>query len=330
MPRLKVAVTDYIEANLDWEAGELSRRGLDYAFHQLNQASPAELTAATRDADIVIANYASISAEVVSGWNKCKLLIRHGTGYNNLDLAALERAGIPACYIPDYCIEEVAEHAIALTLACGRRFVSSRKALDDSTGRAQWNLASIVPVFKMSGQILGIIGCGRIGSCVYRKLKSFGFDFRICDPYLPPERKRELGIEVVTKEQVFRESDFVTLHIPLNDETRHLVNGQMLALMKPTAYVINTARGPVIDTEALVRALKSGVIAGAGIDVYDSDPPGSAHPLLGLPNVLLTPHSAWYSEDAAWNIRKLIMLEIDRFIGGLPPRHVATLPGGSH
>lgn len=323
MSKIKVVVTDYIEASLDWEAGELSRRGLDFAFHQLSHAPAAELIEATRDADVVIANFAAITAEVVAGWEKCRLVIRHGTGYDNFDLVALNRANIPLCYIPDYCIEEVAEHTIALILACGRRLASGRKILEGSVVRAQWDLSGLVPIYRMSGQTLGIIGCGRIGGCVFRKLKSFGFRLLICDPYLTAERRRELGIEVVAKEKVFRESDFVTLHIPLNQETRHLVSAEMLALMKPSAYLINTSRGPVVDTEALAAALRGGTISGAGIDVYDSDPPEPCNPLISLPNVLPTPHSAWYSEDAAWNIRQLIMFEIDRFVAGLPPRHVA-------
>lgn len=321
MARVKVAVTDYVEANLDWEAEEFSRRGLDFSFHQLIHEAPQTLIAATRDADIVIVNYTAITAEVVAGWNRCRLVIRHGTGFNNLDTPALARAGIRACYVPDYCIDEVAEHAIALIFACGRRLQDCRTAMEDSVGKPQWALAGLVPVYRMSGRTLGIVGCGRIGSSVYRKLQSLGFRFLICDPYLTAERKKELGIEVVDKEQVFRASDFVTLHTPLNEETRHLVDASALAQMKPTAYLINTARGPVVDIQALAEALQKGVIAGAGIDVYDADPPGRENPLLGLANAVLTPHSAWYSEDSAWNVRQLIMLEVDRFLAGLPPRH---------
>ena len=129
-------------------------------------------------------------------------------------------------------------------------------------------------------------------------------------------------------ERVFGASDIVTIHVPLNSGTRHIVSERMLSLMKRTAYLVNTARGPVVDTGALAQALQQGAIAGAGIDVYDSDPPAADCPLLELPNVLLTPHSAWYSEDAAWAIRELIMLEIDRFLAGLPPRYVAGAHSG--
>jgi D-3-phosphoglycerate dehydrogenase len=326
MARAKIVVTDFIESDLDWEAGELKRRGVEFSFHQLNFAPAAEVGAATRDADVVIANFTRITSGIIDAWGRCKLVIRHGTGFDNFDLEALSRAGIPLCYIPDYCIEEVAEHAIALIFACGRRFAQGHGVFGASAGKPRWDFRGIVPVYRMTGRTVGIVGCGRIGSCVYRKLSSFGFRFLICDPYLTTERKQELGIEVIDIERVFRESDFITLHTPLNEETRHMVNAGLLALMKPSACLINTSRGPVVENRALAAALKCRSIAGAGIDVFDADPPEPDCVLFGLPDVMLTPHTAWYSEDSAWNIRRLIILEIDRFLSGLPPRFVAN-PG---
>jgi len=319
----KVVITDYIEPDLNWESEEFARRGVEFEYHQLKFAPNEKVIEATKDADVVVVNMVKITADIVAGWNKTKLVIRHGVGYDNLDLDALEKAGIAPCYIPDYCAEEVAEQAIALIMACGRRVVSSRKVLEDSSARGLWDFASMIPIFRMGGQTLGILGCGRIGSLVYKKLASFGFRFLITDPYLTEERKRELGIETVDKETMFRGSDFVTIHTPLSSETRHIVNSTTLALMKPTAYLVNTARGPMVDSDALADALKRGVIAGAAIDVFDREPPPVEYPLFGLPNAVLSPHLAWYSEDAAWTIRKLIVLEVDRFLAGQPPRYVA-------
>lgn len=321
--KAKVVITDYIEPDLNWESEEFARRGVEFAYHQLKFAPNEKVIEATRDADVVVVNMVKITADIVAAWKKTKLVIRHGVGYDNLDLDALNKAGIAPCYIPDYCAEEVAEQAIALILACGRRVVSSRKVLDDSSARGQWDFGPVIPCFRMGGQTLGILGCGRIGSLVYKKLKSFGFQFLICDPYLTAERKQELGIETVDKETLFRNSDFVTIHTPLSPETRHIVNRETLAMMKPTAYLVNTARGPMVDDEALADALKRGVIAGAGIDVFEREPPPPEYPLFGLPNAILTPHLAWYSEDAAWTIRKLIVLEVDRFLAGQEPRYVA-------
>lgn len=323
MSKVKVVVTDYIEPDLNWEAEEMARRGVEFVTCQLKFAPAADVIAATRDADVVVVNMVPITPEVVAGFEKCKLVIRHGVGYDNVNIPALEAAGIPLCYIPDYCAEEVAEQAIALILACGRKLVSSRKVLDDSSAAGRWDFNPVIPMFRMGGKKLGIIGCGRIGSLVYRKLKSFGFEFLICDPYLSEERKKELGITTVDCETVFREADFITIHTPLTAETRHLVNARTLAMMKPTAYIVNTARGPMVDHCALAEALEKGVIAGAGIDVFDVEPPPPSYPLFNQPNAILTPHLAWYSEDASRTIRELIVLEIDRYLAGQPPRYVA-------
>ena len=320
---MKVVVTDYIEPDLKWEEEKLAEMGVEFAYHQLKFQPVEKVIEATRDADIVIVNMVKVPRELVAAWEKCKLVIRHGVGYDNVDLEALEEAGIPLCYIPDYCTEEVAEQAIMLILACARRLITSRKVLDESSARGQWDFQDVIPIYRMAGRTVGILGCGRIGSLVYLKLKSFGFRFLICDPYLSEERVQELGVERVDHETLFKESDFLTIHTPLTQETRHIVNKDTLALMKPTAYVINTARGPMVDSEALAEALRNGVIAGAGIDVYEVEPPPPDHPLFSAPNVILTPHLAWYSEDAAWRIRELIILEIQRFLEGKPPRYVA-------
>ena len=321
---IKCVVTDFIEPDLQWEADELAKRGVEFAFHQLKFAPTEQVIAATRDADVVVVNMVPITPEVVAGWEKCKLVIRHGTGYDNVDIPALTAAGIPLVYIPDYCLEEVAEQAIALIFACARRIVRSRKVLDDSVARGQWDFADVIPIFRMAGKTVGILGCGRIGGTVLRKLRSFGFNFIVCDPYLSERRRAELDVEVVDKETLFRQSDFITIHTPLNDETRHIVNAEMLALMKPTAYLVNTSRGPMVDAYALADALKRGAIAGAGIDVFDKEPPTADYPLLDLPNAILTPHLAWYSEDAGWRIREIILEEIDRFIAGDNPRYTVN------
>lgn len=321
---MKVVITDYIEPDLKWEADQLQQRGVEFTYHQLKFAPFEKVVEATQDADVVVVNMVPVTRQLVAAWKRCKLVIRHGVGYDNVDLAALDDAGIPLCYIPDYCVEEVAEQAIALIFACGRRIVTGRRVLEASSKNGIWDFKETIPVFRMAGQKLGIIGCGRIGSRVYEKLKSFGFQFLICDPYLSEERKRELGVETVDRETLFRESDFITIHTPLNAETRYIVNRETLAMMKPTAYLINTARGGMVDSAALADALENGVIAGAGIDVYETEPPSPDDALFRRPNATLAPHLAWYSEDAGWKIRELIILEIDRFRAGEPPRYIAN------
>jgi D-3-phosphoglycerate dehydrogenase len=321
---IKVVVTDFIEPDLEWEVAEMAKRGVAFSFHQLKFAPVADVIAATKDADVVVVNMVPITPEVVAGWTNVKLVIRHGTGYDNVNVPALTEAGIPLVYIPDYCTEEVAEQAIALLFACARRIVSSRKTLDESSARGQWDFADVIPMFRMEGKTLGILGCGRIGSTVLRKLRSFGFNIIVCDPYLSEKRRAELDVPMVDKETLFRESDFITIHTLLTDETRHIVNKDTLALMKPTAYLVNTARGPMVDAYALADALKNGVIAGAGIDVFDKEPPEVDYPLVNLPNAILTPHLAWYSEDAGMRIREIIVEEIDLFLAGKNPRYTVN------
>ena len=315
---MKVVVTDYVEANLDWENGQLQALGLQVEAYQMKFAPEEALAEVTRDADVIVVNMAQITPSLVARWERCELVIRHGIGYDNVDVDALSERGIRFINMPDYCVEEVAEHAIMLILAAGRKLIFSQEVLLRSIQNGQWDFTGIDPIFRLRGRKLGIIGCGRIGGRVYQKLKNFGFEFLICDPYLNPRRKQDLGIETLPLEAVLGEADFVTIHTPLNDETRHLFNERTLGLMKPSAYLINTARAGMVDQAALVRALEGGRIAGAALDVFHPEPPRPDDPLLQAPNVTLTPHLSWCSVDAGWEIRHSILKQIKKFHAGLP------------
>jgi D-3-phosphoglycerate dehydrogenase len=241
-----------------------------------------------------------------------------------VDVAACTKHGIPFAYQPDYCTEDVAEHAIALLLACARKVPSSRAILDRSVAKGQWDFAGLFPMYRMQGKVLGIVGVGRIGSRVAQKLASFGFRILGNDPYLGAERRKELGLEWVDQETLFKASDYVSIHTPLNDETRHIVNAKTLGLMKRTAYLVNTARGGMVDIPALASALKAGAIAGAALDVYDREPPPPEFPLYGMDNVILTPHTAWASEESGWQIRKNIVADILSAAKGGQPRSLVN------
>jgi D-3-phosphoglycerate dehydrogenase len=320
--RPKVVVTDYIEPDLDWEARQMADRGVEFVAHQLKFRPEQEVIAAVRDADVIVVNMVKMTAGVIGALENCGRIIRHGAGYDNVDVAACTARGIPLAYCPDYCMDEVAEQAMALIFACARQIPQGRRVLDDSIAKRRWNFTPLAKCYRMAGKTLGIIGCGRIGSRVLAKMRHFGFgEILVCDPYLSRERLAELGIPVVPREQVFREADYITIHTLLTDETRHLVNRQTLSLMKPTAYLVNTSRGPMVDHAALAEALREKRIAGAGIDVYDNEPPEETYPLLGLENAILTPHLSWYSEDAAWTIRTTIVEDIGLALAGKPPRY---------
>jgi len=323
---MKVVVTDYIEENLDWEAEQCRQAGIEFAAFQLKFKPEAEVLARVADADVIVVNMVRFDASLVAKLTRCRLLIRHGIGYDNVDVEACTRQGIEFAYQPDYCKDDVAEHAIALIFACARKVVWSRRWLDDSSAKGQWNFAGLFPIHRMDGKTLGIVGVGRIGSLVYRKLRHFGMKIVAADPYLSERRRAEFAgeIEFVDAPTLFRRSDYITIHTPLNPETRHLVDAAMLRLMKPTAYLVNTSRGPMVDADALAQALREKRIAGAAIDVFDVEPPPTTHPLFGLDNVILTPHIGWASDEAGWEIRRSIRDDILSHSRGQPARCVVN------
>ena len=322
---IKVVVTDYIEDDLNWEAEELAERGgFVFEAYQLKFKPEEEVLEKIRDADVIVVNMVKMTDSLLSKLERCRLLIRRGTGYDNVDVDACTRHGIQFAYQPDYCKIDVAEHAIALILACGRKVVWGRRILDKSSAAGRWDLSDLFPIYRLEGKTVGIIGVGRIGSRGYLKLRSFGFNIIGCDPYLSEARVKELGIRLVGHEELFRTSDYVTIHTPLTDETRHLVNATSLGWMKPTACLINTSRGPVVDHDALAEVLRNKQIAGAAIDVYDVEPPPLSFPLFGLDNVIMSPHSAWASVEADWEIRRSILDDILAFAEGRPARCVVN------
>ncbi len=309
--KVKVVVTDYIEPNMDWEAKELCGTGIEFETHQLKFLPEDEVLEIVRDADVIVVNMVKFPESLIACLEKCKLIIRHGIGYDNVNVEACTKHGIQFAYQPDYCQIDVAEHAISLLFACARKYYQSRNTLDNASQSGQWDFSALFPIYRMEGKTLGVLGVGRIGSNVVRKMQSFGFRIMGCDPYLSDKRKAAMqGIEWVDKETLFRESDLITVHTPLKDDTHHIVNAETLALMKPTACVVNTSRGGMVDAHALAAALREKKIACAGIDVYDVEPPPPDFELFELDNIILTPHISWASEEAGWEIRKSILEDI--------------------
>jgi len=320
--RVVFKVTDYIEFELDWEEKRCGELGVDFSHYQMKTADPKELVETFRDADILLVNMAKMTPEVMAGLDNVKVIIRHGIGYDNLDLPAATEHGIICANQPTASSEDVAEQAIMLMLATYRKLNIQRAILKDSIENGKWMFDPIFPMYRMGGKTLGIIGCGNIGSIVLRKMRSFGMKILVDDPYLSKERYAELGIEHTPLEEVLKEADIVTIHVPVTDETRGMFNRETIGMMKKSAVLINTARGPIINVPDLAGALKNGVIAGAGIDVYDKEPPTPDYPLLGMDNVVLTPHLAWYSEEGGMDIRHMIMDDLERFLRGELPKSV--------
>ena len=321
MSQAKIVITDYIEDNLDWEVEEMAKRDIDFSHHQLKLAPQDELVDAIRDCDVVIVNMAPMPEEVIAQLDKCKLIIRHGIGYDNVDTDACTKYGIRLANVPDYCAQEVAEQAVSLLLSCARRLFTSRKILEESSATGIWDFSTLGDIHRMSDQTLGIVGAGRIGSRVYRMTENIFGRRIVCDPYMGDRRLAAMGLDTdLSLEDVLDEADYVTIHTPLNDETRYLIDEPQFKLMKESAFLVNTARGAIVNTEALTKALREGWIAGAGIDVYETEPPPADMELFSLPTATLSAHLGWCSVEAGWDIRHKIIGDVDLYLGGQPPR----------
>lgn len=317
---MKVVITDYIEADLEWEKAEFNKLGFEFSFYQMKHASANELVEKLTDADIIIVNMAKMNREVLAKLNKCKLIIRHGVGYDNINIQAATDFDITVSYVPDYCMAEVAEQAAMLLLATYRKFTMQSKSMNLSIGKNEWDFMPVIPVRRFSGKNAGLIGCGRIGQKVLKILRGFDINVLVHDPKLSERRLKELGITNSSLEDVLTHSDMVTIHCTLDSTTYHLIGEKELRMMKADAVLVNTARGGIVDAEALAKACKEKWIAGAGIDVFEKEPPQNEFSLIGLENVILTPHLGWYSEDAGWDIRKKIVEDVKRFVNGEKPR----------
>jgi len=322
--KLIFKVTDYIERDLKWEEQECEKLGIEFKHYQMRDASPAELIENFKDADIILTNMAKFSSEVLDGLPNLKVLIRHGIGYDLVDVKAATRNGVIFANEATASSEDVAEHAVMLMMETFRKKKLQEKLLDRWINSREWNSEGIHPIHRMKGKTLGIIGCGNIGSFVLRKMSGFEMNVLVCDPYLKPERYKELGIVHTPFDEVLKQADIITIHVPVTEETRGMFHLEKFQLMKKSSVVVNTARGPIIKSEDLMTALKNGIIAGAGLDVYETEPPLPGSQILDLDNVILTPHIAWYSEEGGWDIRYMIIDDIKLVLSGKTPRFVVN------
>ncbi|MEN3009701.1 MAG: C-terminal binding protein [Candidatus Bipolaricaulaceae bacterium] len=311
--RWTVIVTDYNYPDLSIEENTLRQWNAQVVPAQCR--TPEEVLAVAREADALISQYAPITREVIWGLNRCKVIGRYGIGVDNIDVPAATERGIAVVNVPSYCEEEVSDHVMAFLLAWARRVVHYTEEIR----KGEWDWKTGRPMRRLRGQVLGLLGFGKIARFVARKAKAFGMKVIAYDPYVPDEVFAAEGVERVEWERLLRESDFLSIHVPLAPETRHLLNAEALAKMKPTACLINTARGGIVDKDALFQALKAGTLAGACLDVSDPEPPDPKDPLRTLPQVLWSPHAAWYSEDSLVELRKKLAEDIGRALHGLLP-----------
>jgi D-3-phosphoglycerate dehydrogenase len=309
---------------------ELVKAVTDLDITLLSRASISEedLIRVGQEADaMLVSTREAVTRRVLENIPRVKVISRYGVGLDNVDLDAAADAGIVVTHYPGYCTSEVADHALSMILALNRRIVE----LDRSLRAGAWNehgpaTRKILqgPVPPLNEQTLGIVGFGRIGQAVAARARPFGVAILASDPYIDPEIIRGAGAEPVSLAELLQRSDIVTVHAPLTSETRGLIDAAALSLMKPTAVIVNTARGPIIDLAALTQALQEGRIAGAGLDVVDPEPLVAGSPFYDLPNVILTPHSAYYSERSVNVVRRETLLEALQVLRGKRPRTVAN------
>jgi C-terminal binding protein len=269
------------------------------------------------DALILFHDIALVGEATFSRATRCKCIVRAGVGYNNVDRAAAAKHGVIVCNVPDYGTEEVADHAILLLLALARKLLAS----DAAIRAGGWDYGTAIGTPRLRGKTLGLVGCGRIGTATALRARAFGLDVVFFDPLVPQGTDKALGIRRVHRlEELLEQSHFVSLHCYLDHSTHHLIDSRALARMRPGAFLINTARGPIVDQQALLQALDSGHLAGAGLDVVEREPLDDDR-LRHHPRVILTPHSAFYSVEGFVELRTKTAEEVRRILLGEAPRN---------
>jgi len=267
------------------------------------------------DADAVIVQYAPCGREVIEAMARCRVIVRYGVGVDNIDLAAARDKGIPVCNVPGYCLDEVANHALAMMLALHRRLPAADRMLRQDAH----DLEKIRPIPRLSDTVAGLVGFGRIARRLAEKIKPLFKEVLAHDPLVDPNEIASLGARSAELPALFSASDFISIHLPLTDSTRGLISRDLIARMKPSAFIINTSRGAVVDEAALVEALHEGRIAGAGLDVFAVEPLPSDSPLRAMDNVILTGHYGWYSEGAILELKETAAREALRVLKGEAP-----------
>lgn len=329
MAETKVVITDMMADDL---APEREVLGNGVRLEALDARDEEDLAGRVEDADAVIVYRVALSRPTIERLERCRVIVRGGVGFDQVDHAFARERGIPVANVPDYCTEEVADSAIGLMLALTRGLGSLNGRLQ--AREATWSYTEAVPLRRLRGRVLGIVGLGRIGTATALRAKALGMEVAFHDPYKPLGFDEALGLRrVETLEDLARGSWVLSLHCPLTPETRGLVDARTLSLLPPGGFLVNTARGAVVDTAAVADAVASGRLAGAGLDVLESEPPAEDDPLIrawrdpGHPahtRVVLTPHSAFYSEESQREVRAKAALACRRALAGEPIPNVVN------
>jgi len=314
-----VVITDYDYGNVDIERAIIEGAGLGLIAAQCK--SEDDVIDVARDAHAIIAQYAHVGARAINAFTRCRVIARYGTGVDIVDVSAATRHNILVTNVPnDWCENEVADHAVALLLSLARKL----RNYDQATRAGVWRWQSGQPIYRLRGSILGLLSFGAIARAIARRSSGFGMLIIAHDPYMAAADIAAHGATSVSFDELIEQADYLVIQAPLTSETRHLINEAQLRRMKPSAFLINTARGPIVNDDALYRALKEGWIAGAGLDDIEEEPAKildwkPTNPLFGLENVIITPHAAYYSEESIGTVRDFAAHEVVRVLTGQSP-----------
>ena len=311
--KYKVVITDHRFPNVDIQREVLAKVGAELVVGQAK--TEEEIIAVAKDADGILNARSKVTAKVIDALTRCKIMVRYGVGVDTIDIAAATRKGIMVSNVLDYCVDEVSDHALALVLALARKVVFSARRVR----AGEWAVTNLKPLKRLSGQRLGVVGFGRIGRELARKARPIGFDVLVHDPYVDEKSAAQAGYKVVAFETLLRESDIISLHSPLTAETKGMIGRSALEMMKPNAYIVNVSRGALIDEAALIDALKAGRIAGAGLDVMTEEPARPDNPLLNMEQVIVTSHTAFYSDEAIQELQRKAAEKVAAALSGQIP-----------
>ncbi len=308
-----IAVADSVFPNLEPAKEVFSN--LDATIRLATEPTKAAILDVAREADALMVTFAQIDREIIDGLERCRVIGRFGIGIDNIDIDAATEAGIQVCYVPDYCLDEVSDHALALLLSLARKVTYSNRMVN--SGR--WEGKAVAPLWRIRGRTLGLVGLGKIPQVLIPKAQALGLKLIAYDPYVSAELAAELGVGLVTFEELLQQSDCISIHAPLTPETDNLFNTEAFEKMKPQSLLINTARGPMVNPQDLADALDAGQLAGAALDVLPSEPPMADSPVLNRDDVILTPHTAYYSEDALLDLQTKAARDVASVLTGQAP-----------
>lgn len=307
---LRVIITDYAFPDVEIERAILQSAGAELQTFQCK--TEQEVIDAAKDSDAMLVQWAPITRAVIEQLSRCKVIVRYGVGIDNVDLEAARVRGIIVCNIPNYCIDEVADHTFALAMALARQI----PAVDRQIRKGVWKNTPPRPMPASRQMTFVTLGFGRIARAVLERAQACRFETATCDPYLSPVVALPKSVRNLPMDRALAAADILSLHVPLTDATRHIINATTLSSLKPTALLVNTARGGLVDGVALADALDKGQLAGAGLDVFEQEPLPEGHRLRQCANVLLSSHIAWYSELSISELRRIAAEETVRALQG--------------